>query len=136
MSILVIAEHDNSSLNVATLNSVTAAQAIGGDIDLLVAGDGCQGAAELASKVAGVGKVKFRMIICGKLPFDFSRTVYFQQPSLSATGHQCVVVVESKYVLHRSCRVLSSPFLGYRKSPDFGSSLIDLQDGSFSPELY
>jgi electron transfer flavoprotein alpha subunit len=57
MSILVIAEHDNSSLNVATLNSVTAAQAIGGDIDLLVAGDGCQGAAELASKVAGVGKV-------------------------------------------------------------------------------
>ena len=57
MSILVIAEHDNSSLNVATLNSVTAAQAIGGDIDLLVAGDGCQGAAEQASKVAGVGKV-------------------------------------------------------------------------------
>ena len=57
MSILVIAEHDNSSLNVATLNSVTAAQAIGGDIDLLVAGDGCQGAAEQASKIAGVGKV-------------------------------------------------------------------------------
>ncbi|MDA8782546.1 FAD-binding protein [Porticoccaceae bacterium] len=57
MSILVIAEHDNSSLNVATLNSVTAAQAIGGNIDLLVAGDGCQGAAEQASKVAGVGKV-------------------------------------------------------------------------------
>ena len=57
MSILVIAEHDNSSLNVATLNSVTAAQAIGGDIDLLVAGEGCQAAAEQASKVAGIGKV-------------------------------------------------------------------------------
>jgi electron transfer flavoprotein alpha subunit len=57
MSILVIAEHDNSSLNIATLNSVTAAQAIGGDIDLLVAGEGCQAAAEQASKVAGIGKV-------------------------------------------------------------------------------
>ena len=48
MSILVIAEHDNSSLNSATLNSVTAAQAIGGDIDILVAGESCQDAAAKA----------------------------------------------------------------------------------------
>ncbi len=57
MSILVIAEHDNSSLKPATLNSVTAAQAIGGDIDILVIGSNCQGAAEQAAQVAGISKV-------------------------------------------------------------------------------
>lgn len=57
MSTLVIAEHDNSSLKVATLNAVAAAQAMGGDIDILVAGANCAGAAEAAAKVAGVGKV-------------------------------------------------------------------------------
>jgi electron transfer flavoprotein alpha subunit len=57
MNILVIAEHDNSSLKPATLNSVTAAQAIGGDIDILVVGSDCQGAAEQAANVAGISKV-------------------------------------------------------------------------------
>ena len=57
MSILVIAEHHNSSLKPATLNSVTAAQAIGGDIDILVIGSDCQGAAEQAAQVAGISKV-------------------------------------------------------------------------------
>jgi len=57
MSILVIAEHNNSSLNGATLNAVAAAQAIGGDIDILVAGANCGGAAEAAAQVAGIRKV-------------------------------------------------------------------------------
>lgn len=57
MSILVIAEHDNAQLSVATLNSVTAASEIGGEIDLLVAGESCQTVAEQASKVAGVKTV-------------------------------------------------------------------------------
>lgn len=58
MSILVIAEHDNSSLRGATLNTITAAQAIGGgDIEVLVAGTGCAAVAEEAAKVAGVSKV-------------------------------------------------------------------------------
>ncbi len=57
MSILVIAEHDNSSLKPATLNSVTAAQAIGDDINILVIGSNCQGAAEQAAQVAGISKV-------------------------------------------------------------------------------
>ena len=57
MSILVIAEHDNSSLKPATLNSVTAAQAIGGDIDILVIGSDCQAVAEQAAQVAGISKV-------------------------------------------------------------------------------
>jgi electron transfer flavoprotein alpha subunit len=57
MSILIIAEHDNSSLKPATLNSVTAAQEIGGDIDILVAGSACQAAAEQAAQVTGINKV-------------------------------------------------------------------------------
>ena len=57
MSTLVIAEHDNGQLNAATLNSVTAAQQIGGDIDIMVAGEGCQAVVEQAAKVAGVNKV-------------------------------------------------------------------------------
>ena len=57
MSILIIAEHDNSSLKPATLNSVTAAQEIGGDIDILVTGSACQAAAEQAAQVAGINKV-------------------------------------------------------------------------------
>jgi electron transfer flavoprotein alpha subunit len=57
MSTLVIAEHDNGSLKGATLNAVTAAQAMGADVDILVAGANCGGAAEAAAAVAGVGKV-------------------------------------------------------------------------------
>lgn len=57
MSTLVIAEHDNSSLKVATLNAVAAAQAMGADIDILVAGANCGGAAEAAAAAAGVTKV-------------------------------------------------------------------------------
>ncbi|MFI9457241.1 FAD-binding protein [Acinetobacter sp. NPDC052428] len=57
MSILVIAEHDNKALNAATLNVVAAAQKIGGDITVLVAGSGAQVVADQAAKVAGVSKV-------------------------------------------------------------------------------
>ncbi len=57
MAILVIAEHDNKALNAATLNVVAAAQKIGGDIAVLVAGSGAQAVAEQAAQVAGVSKV-------------------------------------------------------------------------------
>jgi electron transfer flavoprotein alpha subunit len=57
MTTLVIAEHDNVSLKGATLNTVAAAKAIGGDIHVLVAGGNCGAAAEAAAKVAGVAKV-------------------------------------------------------------------------------
>ncbi|MBC8267947.1 MAG: electron transfer flavoprotein subunit alpha/FixB family protein [Rhodospirillaceae bacterium] len=56
MSILVVAEHDNSELKSATLNAVTAASELG-EVTLLVAGLDCGGVAEQASKVAGVAKV-------------------------------------------------------------------------------
>ncbi|AXI02398.1 electron transfer flavoprotein subunit alpha/FixB family protein [Aquirhabdus parva] len=57
MAILVYAEHDNVSLKPATLNVVAAAQAIGGDVHILVAGQGAQAAADAAAQVAGVSKV-------------------------------------------------------------------------------
>ncbi len=57
MSILVIAEHDNTSLKAATLNTIAAAKAIGGDIHVLVAGNGCGTAASAAAKIAGVAKI-------------------------------------------------------------------------------
>ncbi len=57
MAILVVAEHNNATLGAATLNTVTAAQKIGGDIHVLVVGTGCGAVAEAAAKVAGVSKV-------------------------------------------------------------------------------
>ena len=57
MTTLVIAEHDNTSLKPATLNAVAAAQAMGGDIDLLVAGGDCGAVATAAAAIPGVGKV-------------------------------------------------------------------------------
>ena len=59
MAILVYAEHDNKELKKATLNTVTAASKIGGDIVVLVAGLGCEAVAEQAAKVAGVSKVLY-----------------------------------------------------------------------------
>jgi len=58
MSNLVIVEHDNNEVAAATLHAVTAAQQIGGDIDLLVAGENCAAVAEAAAKIAGVNTVK------------------------------------------------------------------------------
>jgi len=57
MTILVIAEHDNAALNDATAKTVAAAKEIGGDIHVLVAGEGCGAVAEAASKLDGVAKV-------------------------------------------------------------------------------
>ncbi|HEV3432038.1 MAG TPA: FAD-binding protein [Paraburkholderia sp.] len=54
---LVIAEHDNQSIKAATLNTVAAAQKIGGDVHVLVAGHNAQAAADAAAKIAGVAKV-------------------------------------------------------------------------------
>jgi len=57
MSTLVIAEHDNSTLKTATLNALAAAQELGADIDVLVAGSDCNAVAEQAAAVPGVSKV-------------------------------------------------------------------------------
>src|SRR4051812_17091649 len=57
MAILVLAEHDNKALKKATLNAVAAAQKIGADIDVLVAGHQAGEAAKAASGISGIRKV-------------------------------------------------------------------------------
>ncbi|MBQ8104454.1 MAG: FAD-binding protein [Afipia sp.] len=57
MATLLIAEHDNASIKDATNKALTAAAALGGEVDVLVAGEGAKGAAEAAAKLKGVRKV-------------------------------------------------------------------------------
>ncbi|ALK88186.1 electron transfer flavoprotein subunit alpha/FixB family protein [Limnohabitans sp. 63ED37-2] len=57
MTSLVIAEHDNASIKGATLNTITAAAACGGDVHVLVAGHNAAAAAQAAAQIAGVSKV-------------------------------------------------------------------------------
>ena len=58
MTVLVIAEHENGALAGATLHTITAAQQIGGDLDVLVAGSDCAAVAQAAAAVAGVSRVR------------------------------------------------------------------------------
>jgi electron transfer flavoprotein alpha subunit len=57
MAILVLAEHDHASLKSATLHTVTAAQKLGGDVHVVVAGHNAAPAAKAAAELAGVAKV-------------------------------------------------------------------------------
>jgi electron transfer flavoprotein alpha subunit len=58
MSILVIAEHDNTTLKAGTRNTLTAALKLGSPVDLLVAGHNCQAVAQTAASLTGVNTVK------------------------------------------------------------------------------
>ena len=57
MTNLVLVEHDNKAVKSATLHVIPAAQKIGGEIHLLVAGKDCRAVAEEAAKIPGVAKV-------------------------------------------------------------------------------
>lgn len=59
MTVLVVAEHDNQEIKGATLNTVTAAVTLGaGDVEILVAGENCQTAADGAAAISGVSKIR------------------------------------------------------------------------------
>ena len=60
MAVLVLAEHDNKSLKAATLNTIAAAIELSGDVDVLVAGEGC---ADVAAKVAALQGVKRVLVV-------------------------------------------------------------------------
>ena len=64
MAILVIAEHDNESLKPSSLNTVTAAKEIEGEIEVLVAGKDCQNVADKAARIAGITKVIVADDVC------------------------------------------------------------------------
>jgi electron transfer flavoprotein alpha subunit len=70
MNTLVIAEHYSSELAPATLNTVTAAAELGGEIHVLVAGQGCADVAASAAKIAGVSKV----LVCDSASHDHEIT--------------------------------------------------------------
>ena len=57
MATLLVAEHDNKALKDATNKALTAAKAMGADVDVLIAGKDCKGAADAAAKLDGVKKV-------------------------------------------------------------------------------
>ncbi len=57
MAVLVIADHDGSAVRDTTNKTVTAASKLGGDVDILVVGQGAQGVADAAARIAGVRKV-------------------------------------------------------------------------------
>ena len=57
MSILILCDHENGQLSPVTLNTITAATQIGGDIDLLVAGDSSGNVVKAAASIANVNKV-------------------------------------------------------------------------------
>jgi len=57
MAVLIVTDHADGAVNVAMLNVVTAAMALGGDVDMLVAGDNCAAAAQAAAEISGVSKV-------------------------------------------------------------------------------
>ena len=59
MTVLLLAEHDNATLSPAVAKTVSAAQALGGDIHILVAGSGAKPVAEAAAKLDGIAKVQF-----------------------------------------------------------------------------
>ena len=65
MPALVIAEHDNATLKSSTLHTITAALACGSEVHVLIAGHHCDGAAQAAAQVAGVGKV----LVADAVPF-------------------------------------------------------------------
>ena len=88
MSILVVAEHDNAQLKGATLSTVAAAAAIGGDITILVAGQDCDGAAQQASAVAGVAKV-----------LSADNAAYGHQLAENVSGLVAEVAADYDYVL-------------------------------------
>ena len=69
MRTLVIAEHDNHTLNPATSATLAAAIRVGGEVDILVAGEGCAAVAQAAARQAGVGRV-----LCVDAPHYADRT--------------------------------------------------------------
>jgi len=106
MGVLVIADHADGALVPATLNTVTAATEIGGDIDILVAGEGCDAVAQAAAAVTGISRV-----LCA----DDPRYAY----ALAENGASLVAGLVSEY----SHIVLSATTTGKNLAPRIAALL-------------
>jgi electron transfer flavoprotein alpha subunit len=106
MSVLVLAEHDNTQIKAATLNTVTAALALDSDVHVLVAGEGCAAAANAAAKIAGVAKV-----LCADDAAYANQLAEAMAPLIAglATGYAAVLAPAStfgKNILPRTAALL------------------------------
>ena len=81
MAALVLAEHDNKTVKKATLNALAAAQKLGGDIHVLVAGQGAGEAAKAAAQIAGVKKVLHASRTPGSDPWPPPRMLSMRSPA-------------------------------------------------------
>jgi len=99
MSVLVLAEHDQRSLKAATLHTITAAQRLGGDVDVLVAGSDARAAAEAAAAVPGVTKVLL------------ADAAAFQQPTAESLAAVLLDVVKQRSYTH-----VLAPATGFGKN--------------------
>src|SRR5689334_16520367 len=88
MATLLIAEHDNKSLKDATAKAVTAAKALGADIDVLVAGKDCKAAADAAAKLDGVRKV----LVADAAPYEHQLAEPLAALIVSLAGNYDAVV--------------------------------------------
>jgi electron transfer flavoprotein alpha subunit len=88
MPVLVLAEHDNASLKSATLHAVTAARALGGDVELLVLGHAAQAAIDAAAAIPGVARV-----IGGEAP-------YLAQPTAENVAATVLQVIATRSYTH------------------------------------
>ena len=84
MNTLLIADHDNATLKDATAKALTAALALGGTVDVLVAGKDCGGAAAAAAKLAGVAKVLLAEVSSGRSLFCRLASRNFDRPGSPA----------------------------------------------------
>jgi electron transfer flavoprotein alpha subunit len=91
---LVIAEHDHGSLKAATLNVISAAVAIGGDVHVLVAGHNANAAATAASQVAGVSKV---LLADGAVHANLLTENAAAQVVASANGYTHILAAATAY---------------------------------------
>ena len=91
MTVLVISQHDNNSINPATLNTVSAAKEIGGDIHILVAGKSCGNAANEAAKISGAAKI----LLCDDTAYENSLAENLAELIIDISGEYSHILAPS-----------------------------------------